>query len=143
MTILNAIRSMLVAIFLAMGILAAHAKVPPAFPNVALPVIPKRIVNLTDFGGIGDGKTLNTAAFEKAFAALAKKGGGKLIVPPGLWLTGPIKMRSHTELHVERGALIQFSGDHKLYPLMIIDLKGEQEVDSVSPIFGENLVLMS
>ena len=130
---------MVVFLFLATSLLAANAKMPPAFPTVALPVIPKRIVNLADFGGNGDGKTLNTAAFEKAFASLAKKGGGKLIVPPGLWLTGPIKMRSHTELCVERGALIQFSGDHELYPLMIIDLKGEQEVDSVSPIFGENL----
>ncbi len=107
-------------------------------PKVAAPKIPANTVNLADFGK-GDGKTMNTAAFEKAFAALAEKGGGKLVVPPGLWLTGPIKFRSRTELHVERGALIQFSGDHKLYPLMIIDLKGEKEVDSVSPIFGENL----
>ncbi len=107
-------------------------------PSVAVPKIPAHSVSLADFGS-SDGKTLNTAAFEKAFAALAKNGGGKLIVPPGLWLTGPIKLRSHTELHVERGALIKFSGDWKLYPLTIIDLKGEQEIDSTSPISGENL----
>jgi polygalacturonase len=107
-------------------------------PMVAAPVIPTNAVNLADFGS-GDGKTLNTAAFEKAFAALAERGGGKLIVPPGLWLTGPIKLRSHTELHVERGALIQFARDYKLYPLTVIDLKGEKEIDSTSPISGENL----
>jgi polygalacturonase len=88
---------------------------------------------------VGDGATLNTAAFAKAFAALADHGGGRLIVPPGIWLTGPIKFRSQTELLLDRGALIKFSGDFKLYPLTVIDLKGEKEVDSTSPISGENL----
>jgi polygalacturonase len=105
----------------------------------ALPRIPARTVELTDFGALGDGATMNTVAFEKAFAALAEKGGGKLVVPPGIWLTGPIKLRSNTELHLERGALIKFSGDFNLYPLKVINLKGEKEVDSTSPISGENL----
>ena len=108
-------------------------------PQPGLPKIPAHTVSLADFGS-GDGKTLNTGAFEKAFAALAAKGGGRLIVPPGLWLTGPIQFRSHTELHVERGALVKFSGDWKLYPLAVIDFKnGVQEVDSISPIMGQNL----
>jgi polygalacturonase len=107
------------------------------FPVVAAPVIPKNVVSIADFGR-GDGKTLNTEAFEKAMTALVEKGGGKLVVPPGIWLTGPIKLRSHTELHVERGALIQFSRDYKLYPLTVIDLKGEKSVDSTSPISTAN-----
>jgi polygalacturonase len=105
----------------------------------AVPVILANTVKLTDFGGVGDGATLNTAAFAKAFAALAERGGGRLIVPPGIWLTGPIKFRSQTELHVDHGALIKFSGEFKLYPLTVIDVKGEKEVDSISPISGENL----
>lgn len=104
---------------------------------VTLPAIPTNVVSLADFGR-GDGRTLNTTAFEKAFAALTEKGGGKLIVPPGLWLTGPVKLPSRTELHVERGALIQFARDYKLYPLTIIDLKGEKEVDSTSPLSAGN-----
>ena len=88
---------------------------------------------------MGDGVTMNTVAFEKAFTALEKKGGGRLVVPPGIWLTGPIKLRSRTDLHLERGALIKFSGDFNLYPLVVIDLKGEKEVDSTSPISGQNL----
>jgi polygalacturonase len=134
----NAIRAAGALIALAAGLLCANGALLPAAPAVAPPVIPGNQVSLADFGS-GDGKTLNTAAFEKAFAALAEKGGGKLLVPAGIWLTGPIKMRSHTELQVERGALIQFSGDYKLYPLTIIDVKGEKEVDSTSPIFGQNL----
>ncbi len=107
--------------------------------TVARPQFTATVVNLTNFGGIGDGQTLNTAAVEKALAALADKGGGELVVPPGIWLTGPIKLRSHINLQLERGALIQFSRDYHLYPLTVIDLKGEKEVDSTSPISGENL----
>ena len=108
-------------------------------PAVAVPAIPQTIVRLDDFGGAGDGAKPNTEAFAKAVTTLAEKGGGKLIVPPGIWLTGPVKLRSNINLHLERGALIQFSRDYKLYPLTVIDLKGEREVDSTSPISGENL----
>lgn len=108
-------------------------------PHVAAPVIPNTEMNVTDFGGAGDGVTLNTEAFAKAIAALADKGGGELIVPPGIWLTGAIQLRSHINLHLERGALIKFSGDFNLYPLTVIDMKGEKAVDSISPIFGQNL----
>ena len=139
MNFLTVSRCVFFIIVLAVNLFAAHAETPPALPDVAMPVIPKNVVNLSDCGGRGDGQTLNTAAFEKAFTALAEKGGGKLIVPSGIWLTGPIKFRNQTELHLERGALIQFSRDYKLYPLMVIDLKGEKEVDSTSPISGENL----
>lgn len=135
-----ALRSVLAAPALALAVAcsSATAWAQPTLPPVQPPKIPAYTVSLADFG-TGDGRTLNTDAFEKAFSALAKKGGGKLVVPPGIWLTGPIKMRSQTELHVERGALIQFSGDFKLYPLTVIDLKGEKEVDCTSPVSGQNL----
>ncbi|RWV85177.1 hypothetical protein GW17_00053052 [Ensete ventricosum] len=51
--------------------------------------------NLTDFGGVGDGKTLNTEAFERAVEAISKlgaRGGGQLNVPPGFWLTAPFNL---------------------------------------------------
>jgi polygalacturonase len=109
------------------------------FPEVATPRIPKTTASLADFGGAGDGITPNTEAIAKAIAALSEKGGGELDIPPGIWLTGPIKLRSNINLHLERGSLLKFSGDYKLYPLTVIDMKGEKEVDSVSPISGQNL----
>src|ERR1700679_1708040 len=78
---------------------------------VSLPVFPKTHVDLVDFGAVNDGVTLNTEAFEKAISALSAKGGGELIVPQGYWLTGPIHLQSDINLHLERGAFIQFSRD--------------------------------
>lgn len=135
----KAIPFVIATLWLAWSVANANGETSPAFPNVAAPVIPKHVVSLVDFGGSGDGKKLNTSGFEKAFAALAAQGGGQLIVPSGIWLTGPIKLRSNINLHLERGALIQFSGDWKLYPLTVIDMNGEQEIDSTAPISGEKL----
>jgi polygalacturonase len=73
----------------------------------ALPVIPARTFNLADFGGTGDGVTMNTAAFEHAIAAVAKAGGGRLIVPKGVYRTAPFKLCSSLELHLDEGAVIQ------------------------------------
>ena len=95
--------------------------------------------NLADFGGVGVGVALNTDAFTKAIASLSGKGGGELTIPPGIWLTGPIRLQSNLNLHLERGALLKFSRDYKLYPLTVIDMKGEKGVDSTSPISGQNL----
>ena len=72
----------------------------------ALPSIPDNAVGLNEFGAVGDGVTDNTAAFEKAVAALTKQGGGHLVVPAGIWLTGPIVLKDHMDLHLEKNAMI-------------------------------------
>ena len=74
-------------------------------------VIPETTVSLADFGGTPDGITSNTKAFEKAIAALNKQGGGHLVVPEGLYLTGPIVLKDCIDLHLERGAIILLSPD--------------------------------
>ncbi|KAB1209402.1 putative polygalacturonase [Morella rubra] len=65
--------------------------------------------NLTDFGGVGDGITVNTEAFERAVSAiskLGKRGGGQLNVPPGRWLTAPFNLTSHMTLFLSEDAEI-------------------------------------
>lgn len=65
--------------------------------------------NLTDFGAVGDGVTMNTEAFERAIFAiskLAKKGGGQLNVPPGRWLTAPFNLTSYMTLFLAENAEI-------------------------------------
>lgn len=73
----------------------------------ALPVIPSRTFLLTDFDAKGDGVTMNTAAFESAIAAVAKAGGGRLVVPKGVYRTAPFTLCSSLDLHLDAGAVIQ------------------------------------
>ena len=109
-------------------------KLPFQMPEVSAPVIPAYTVNLKKFGALGDGVTLNTKAFEKAIAALEKKGGGHLVVPAGVWLTGPIVLKSNIDLHLEVGAVIQFSGDESLYPVIKTSFEGLDTRRCQSPL---------
>lgn len=78
-------------------------------------VFPDRTVILTDFGAKGDAVTLNTRAFADAIAALEAQGGGILQVPAGVWLTGPIELKSNICLNLDKNAIVQFSPDKTLY----------------------------
>jgi len=109
-------------------------KLPFQMPEVSAPVIPNYTVNLKKFGAVGDGVTLNTKAFEKAIAALEKKGGGHLVVPAGVWFTGPIVLKSNIDLHLEVGAVIQFSGDESLYPVIKTSFEGLDTRRCQSPL---------
>lgn len=110
------------------------ADAPFNMPQVNAPSIPDREVRLTDFGAVGDGRTLCTDAFAKAFEALSDEGGGKLVVPQGVWYTGPMTMRSHTELHLEAGALIIFSDSLQLYKVSQTTYEGGSQEKCQSPI---------
>ena len=104
------------------------------------PQIPQNTVNLKDFGAVNGGYVLNTKAFADAIDAVSKKGGGKVIIPPGIWLTGPIILKSNLELHAETGALIKFSTDKSLYPIIETSFEGLNTWRCLSPIYGKNLV---
>lgn len=112
-------------------------KLPFSMPEVKAPVIPDYQVKLTDFGGVGDGITLNTEAFAKAFDALSKKGGGKLVVPQGVWHTGPIVLKSNIELHLKSGAVILFAADESLYPIIETSFEGLDTRRLQSPIYAK------
>jgi polygalacturonase len=113
--------------------ITAQEKLPFDMPDVQQPTIPNHSVNIKDFGSVSDGITMNTDAIHKAIEKCATYGGGTVVIPPGLWLTGPITMKSNINLHADKGALILFSKNHSDYPL---DDKGKS---AISPINGENL----
>ena len=75
----------------------------------ALPEIPGRIFNVTNYGAIGDGVATNTAAIQVAIVAAGAAGGGIVEVPPGIFLCGPIKLASRINLRV--------SGTLRMLPL--------------------------
>ncbi len=103
-------------------------------PKVPRPAIPSRTVSVADFGGVGDGHTLNTQAFADAIAALSKKGGGRVVVPEGVWYTGPIVLKDHIELHVSQNAIVVFSNDKTLYPLVETTFEGLDTWRCQSPL---------
>lgn len=94
----------------------AHA--PFKMSAVTEPIFNQKTFNIKDYEAVGDGQTLNTGAIEKAIAACNAAGGGTVLIPPGLWLTGPIELKSNVNLHADRGALITFSTDHTQYPMI-------------------------
>lgn len=88
-----------------------YQNLPIQMPTPELATIPDNEVNIVDFGGVGDGITLNTEAFRKAISALEKLGGGHLIVPSGVWLTGLISLKDNIDLHLERNAILMATPD--------------------------------
>ena len=92
-----------------------YKDLPVKVKQATRPAIPDRSISLKEVGGVGDGITLCTAAFAKGISQLSKQGGGRLNVPAGVWLTGPIMLKDNIELHLDKNAIVVFSPDKKLY----------------------------
>lgn len=72
-----------------------------------LPAIPDKTFSIKDFGAVADDHTDNTTAFQNALNAANNAGGGKIIVPAGNYLCGPLQFYSNLNLQLEAGAVIQ------------------------------------
>jgi polygalacturonase len=107
--------------------------------QVKEPVIPANSVSIADFGAKSGGQILCTKAFDDAINAVSKKGGGKVVIPRGIWLTGPITLKSNIELFTQEGALVVFSTDKSLYPLVKTNFEGFDTYRCTSPLNGRNL----
>src|SRR5262245_11631248 len=66
------------------------AQVPEILSRIKAPAFPNRDFKITDFGAVADGKTDNTESIRKAIAACNAEGGGRVVVSPGVFLTGAI-----------------------------------------------------
>jgi polygalacturonase len=132
----------IVALFAA-GSLFTSAQVKPYswqhLPHVGSPVFKKDTFNILKYGAKSDGHTLNTNSINKAIAVCSSKGGGVVLIPQGLWLTGPVVMKSNVNLHVSRAALLQFTDDKSQYKLVEGNYEGHAAVRNESPISGTNL----
>ena len=111
-----------------------YEDLPFPMPEVERPVIPSYEVNITDFGGIGDGVTLNSKAFADAIEHLSSKGGGHIVVPQGIWLTGPVTLKDNMDLHVEEDAVLLFSDDRSLYPIVETVFEGLDTKRCIAPL---------
>jgi polygalacturonase len=108
-------------------------------PGIAEPSFPDFEVSVVDMGAAGDGKTDNSKAFVKAIDKAASNGGGRVIVPRGVFLTGPIVMKSNIDLHLADGAVVLFSKDFDNYPLITNSFEGLNTYRCMSPIHAHDL----
>jgi len=116
-----------------------YEHLPFNMPKVLCPVFRETTISITDCGGVGDGKLLNTSAFERGMQLLSEKGGGTLRIPFGVWYTGPIVFRSDINLHLDKGAVILFTTDLNAYPLVKTSFEGQEGYRCQSPISGRDL----
>jgi len=98
----------------------------------------KDSVYITKFGAKADGVTLNTKSINDAINTISKKGGGVVVIPSGLWLSGPIELKSNVNLHLQRNALLQFTSDFNQYKLVEGNWEGLPQMRNQSPISATN-----
>jgi len=111
---------------------------PFPMDQIPEPKIPGKTFNITDFGAAGHGKSLNTQAIQNAIDKASNAGGGKIIIPPGLWLTGPIELKSNINLHLQRGAILLFTKDHTQFPIIKM-AHTDSYYKAMPPIYGHDL----
>jgi polygalacturonase len=101
--------------------------------NIKAPSFPDRTFLITDYGAVSDASTDCTAAIAKAIAACSNAGGGRVVVPAGKFLSGPIHLESNVNLHLSKNAVILFSQDTKKYLPQVITRFEGVELMNYSP----------
>jgi polygalacturonase len=101
---------------------------------VTVPTFPQKVFDVRDFGAIGDSLHDCSEGITKAIAACSKEGGGRVLIPEGTWKTGPIHLQSNIDLHLARGATVQFSDDPMDYLPLVFVRWGGLECYNYSPL---------
>src|SRR5690606_20615135 len=104
-----------IAGFLMYGLAITAQPLPQ--PSVPLPQFRADTCLITDFGAGPDLHVLQTAAIQKAIDQCSARGGGVVLIPEGIWTSGPLQLRNNVNLHLTRNALLQFTTDFEQYPL--------------------------
>lgn len=95
--------------------------------------------NIVTFGAVADGKTMATESIRKAIEACSRDGGGKVIVPAGKFLSGPIHLENNVNFHLMEGAEILFSTNpDDFYPLVHTSFEGMELMNYSPLIYAKN-----
>jgi polygalacturonase len=119
--------------------------VPGILARIQPPSFPQRDFLVTAYGAVGDGATMGTEAIRRAIEACSAAGGGRVVVPPGRFLTGPIHLLSNVNLHVAEGATLAFSQNTEDYLPLVFSRWEGVELMNYSPFIyafeQENIAL--
>lgn len=126
----------IVALMLPLSLLSQAGKLPV----IVSPKFKKDTLSIVKFGAVPDGKILNTNSINNAVDALSKKGGGVVLVPAGLWLTGPLVLKSNINLYLATGSTLLFTKDFDEYPLVKANWEGLPQMRNQSPISATGAV---
>jgi polygalacturonase len=119
--------------------LFATAQFKGKLPVIISPKFKKDTVSILKYGAVSNGYTLNTKSINGAIDALSKKGGGVVMVPAGLWLTGPVVLKGNINLHLALGATLLFTDNQDEYPLVKGNWEGLPQMRNQSPISATNV----
>lgn len=87
--------------------------------SVKAPTFREKDYLITQFGAVcNNSNILNHKSINKAIDKCSKDGGGRVVIPAGIWHTGPITLKSNVNLHLAEGATLLFTKDIKQYPLV-------------------------
>lgn len=102
---------------------------------IELPDIPERDFNIVDFGAAEGGEQDARPAILAAIASASSQGGGRIVVPKGLWLSeGPVVLRSNIELHLSDGARLLFGDRAEHYLPAVLTRWEGTELYGYSPL---------
>ncbi len=101
-----------------------EAPVAPTFPDATF--------DIRDYGAKEGGEVAVTEAIRAAIGACSEQGGGRVLIPEGRWQTGPIHFRDNVELHIAKGALVEFSENFYDYLPVVYGILAGNRVYSVS-----------
>lgn len=99
------------------GALSSCGKADTSHFEVRPPVIAGNDFDITRYGAVAGGSALSTAAIQKAVDEAASSGGGRVVIPKGVFLAGPVVLKSGIDFHLADGAVLRMSDDTSLYPI--------------------------
>ena len=116
----------------------AICKAAPFEMSIKVPKFPGMVYNVLDYGADPTGQELSHDAFQHAIDLCSETGGGTVLVPAGVYVTGPIVLKSNVRLYTEHNAFIQFSDDFMLYPVIDASFEGLDTKRCQSPLSARN-----
>jgi len=116
-----------------------NRNLPFNMPEVQIPKFKADTLNIVDFGAVPNTGELCTKAINDAITKSSESGGGVVVIPSGLWTTGPIYLKSNVNLHTQNGAYILFTNDLDQYKLINSYFEGNKVIRCESPVMGVGL----